>query len=115
MLTADNLAKINLKRRGSKYNSTIDAVLVKGSSLKADLNDDPTLRYFHAGINKDRYWNSSHAKVQLEAFTDCITILYPHFDITYLYDQSSGHTKLRPDGLSANNMNIVPGGAVSSM
>ena len=115
MLTADNLAKINLKRRGTKYNSTIDAVLVKGSSLKADLNDDPTLRYFHAGINKDGYWNSSHAKVQLEDFTDCITILYPHFDITYLYDQSSGHTKLRPDGLSANNMNIVPGGAVSSM
>ena len=42
-------------------------------------------------------------------------VLYPGFDIAYLYDQSSGHTKLRPDELSANNMNVAPGGTVPSM
>ena len=33
-LTAENIAKINLGRRGNKYNSTTDAILIKGSDLK---------------------------------------------------------------------------------
>ena len=73
------------------------------------------MRYFYAGINNDGYYNSSHAKVQLEVVIDCMKVLYPGFDIAYLYDQSSGHTKLRPDELSANNMNVAPGGTVPSM
>ena len=33
-LTAENIAKINLGRRGNEYNSTTDAILIKGSDLK---------------------------------------------------------------------------------
>ena len=32
-----------------------------------------------------------------------------------LYDQSAGHTKIRADGLSVNQMNIAPGSAVPLM
>ena len=53
--------------------------------------------------------------MQLEDVTDHIKVLYPGFDIAYLYDQSSGHTKLRPDELSANNMNVAPECTVPSM
>lgn len=41
-------------------------------------------------------------------------MIYPGFDIAHLYDQSLGHTKIRPDG-SVNNMNVAPGGTVLSM
>ena len=33
----------------------------------------------------------------------------------FLYDQSSGHTKLREDGLAISNMNLLYGGAVPDM
>ena len=42
-LTAENIAKINLRRRGTKYYSTAYALLVKWSDLKVDLTDNPTL------------------------------------------------------------------------
>ena len=35
--------------------------------------------------------------------------------MAYLYDQSAGHTKIRSDGLSVNQMNVSPGGAVPLM
>ena len=35
--------------------------------------------------------------------------------LPFLYDQSSGHTKLRSDGLSASNMNMLYDSAVPNM
>ena len=35
--------------------------------------------------------------------------------MAHLYDQSAGHTKIRSDGLSINQMNVAPGGAVPLM
>ena len=46
---------------------------------------------------------------------DCLRVVYPIFDVVHLYDQSSGHMKLRPDSLAVNHMNVLPGGVASSM
>jgi len=111
-LTPTIMATINDKRRKTKYVSSESAILLNGTDLKKDIVDDPSLRYFHAGVNNEGYWNSHHAKIQLEDVTDCVQILYPDFDVAHLYDQSVGHTKIRSDGLSVNLMNIAPGGGL---
>ena len=74
-----------------------------------------TYVFFHAGISNEGCWNSSYAKIQLKDVIDCLKVIYPGFDVAYLYDQSSWPTKIRTDGLSVNNMNVAPGGAVPSM
>ena len=109
-LTAEKRATINENRRNKRYVSSEDAILINGTDLKKDIVDDPSLRFFHAGVNHEGYWNSSHAKIQLEDVTDCLKHLYPDFDVAHLYDQSAGHTKIRSDGLSVNQMNVSPGG-----
>lgn len=53
--------------------------------------------------------------IQLEDITDFLKVIYPGFNIAYMYDQSSGHTKIWTDGLSVNNMKVAPCGAVLSM
>ena len=115
LLTDRVRGSINAKRKGMKYISKVDSELINGSDVKKDIFDDPLLRYFNAGVNKDGYWTSSHAKLQLEDCVDCLTILFPEYDFLFLYDQSSGHTKMRDDGLLVNNMNISYGGVVNTM
>ena len=76
------------------YKAENDATLVYNSVLKKDITDDPLLRYFHAGMNREGYWNNSHMKVQLEGGFDLLEYLFPSFDFVFLFDQSSEHTKL---------------------
>ena len=45
---------------------------------------------------------------------DCLNILYPSFDFPFLFNQSSGHVKVREDGLLITNMNLSFGGISSS-
>lgn len=66
-------------------------------------------------MNNEGYWYSLYAKLQPEDVMDCLTIIYPEFDFSFLDDQSSGHTKMRDDSLLYSNMNISYGGAVSNM
>ena len=54
-------------------------------------------------------------KIQLEDCVDCLEVIFPTFDFVFLFDQSSGHTKLRVDGLNANNMNVSYGGVINEM
>ena len=52
-LSLNNLAKINHARRNTKYVSSEDTILVNGSDVKPDIQDDPNLRFFHAGIRNN--------------------------------------------------------------
>ncbi len=82
-LTPAVRAKINESRRQNKaYLSTADAELVKGSSDKADFSEtyDPCLAFFRSGVQHEGYWNSSHAKLQLEDAVDAISTIFPQFD-----------------------------------
>ena len=115
LLTKEILDQINSNRRGQKYISEIDAMLVKNKIEKGDLTDDPALRFFDAGVNKDGYWTNSHLKIQLEDLYDCLSVIFPNFDFLIMLDQSSGHCKVREDGLVVSKLNVNYGGKASNM
>ena len=115
LLTPEIIKSVNNNREGKEYISKEDAILVNGTANKKNLTDDPLLRYFKAGVNNEGYWDCSHAKLQIEDSVDVLTILYPTMDFLFLYDQSSGHTKMRPDSLSATNTNVGVGGVHATM
>ena len=100
----------NMNRQRKNYKSEEDVTLIFNSATKKDLTNDPTLRYFKAGVNKDVYWNSSYAKKKLEDVLDFLVVIFSQFDFKLLCDQSSGHCKVREDGLVMNNMNVSDGG-----
>lgn len=56
-----------------------------------------------------------HAKLQLEGVIDCLQFIFPAYDFDLLCNQSSGHTKMREDELSASNMNMSNERAVLDM
>ena len=41
--------------------------------------------------------------------------MFPQFDYIFLFDQSSGLTKMREDGLNVSNMNVTCGGSTLKM
>jgi hypothetical protein len=110
--------EINESHRGNKsYVSMGDAELVRGSTIKRDFKDsyNPGLAFFRTGVQHEGYWNSSHAKLQLEDVVDALSTIFPQFDLVFLFDQSSGHTKMRIDSLHIRNMNVSHGGSVGMM
>jgi hypothetical protein len=104
-------------RRNKSYMSMGDTELVKGSTIKRDFKDlyDPSLAFFRTGVQHEGYWNSSHAKLQLEDVVDALSTIFPQFDLVFLFDQSSGHMKMRIDSLHIHNMNVSHGGSVGMM
>jgi hypothetical protein len=117
-LTPEVRNEINASHRQNKdYVSTADAELVKTRRNKTDFNGsyDPCLAFFRTGVQHEGYWNSSHAKLQLEDVVDALTTIFPQFDLVFLFDQSSGHTKMRIDSLHMRNMNVSHGGSVGKM
>ena len=115
MLTKQVLDQVNSNIKGERYSCVGDAKLILNTEFKCDIKDDPALRYFEAGVNKDGYWTNSHVKIQIEDLTDCLRVLFPTFDFTFLFDQSSGHCKVRVDGLIVSNMNVSYGGCAANM
>jgi hypothetical protein len=51
-------------------------------------------------------------KLQLEDVVDYLKVAFPVFDLFFLFDHSSGHTKKCDDGLSSQSMNLEFGGKV---
>ena len=52
LLTNEILSLINNKRKGQKYLSAADAVLINNNAFKPDIADDPTLRFLRQGLIK---------------------------------------------------------------
>ena len=48
--------------------------------------------------------------IQTENLCDCLKELYPDFHFVFLFDHSSGHSKLQDDGLKASNLGVDYGG-----
>ena len=115
LLSDDVISIVNNNRRGKNYLSELDAQIVNNSIYKNLLTDNPAMRYFDAGINKDGYWSSSHLKLQLEDLINRLTVIFPQSDYYVMLDQSSGHCKVREDGLLVNRMNVSYGGKISCM
>ena len=85
ILTPEVLDQINLSGTKKHYIRSEDVFLINGSNNKNDITDDPALIYFHTGVSNQGYWNSSHAKIQLEDMMNCLWVIYPSFDIAHLY------------------------------
>jgi hypothetical protein len=94
-----------------------DAELVKGSPIKTEFKDsyDPTLAFSRTGVQHEGYWNNSCAKLQLEDVVDALSTIFPQFDLVFLFNQSSGHTKMRINSLHIRDMNVSHGGSVGMM
>ena len=54
-------------------------------------------------------------KLQLEDVFDVLVEVFPEFDFLFLFDQSSGHTKMRVDGLNTKNARIIRPQVVEQM
>ena len=74
-MTVDELAKVNERRRGTRYKSSASAKEVQGHDYKKALKESPLVRYFLIGANNDGYWNSNHMMIQFEDVVDCLHIL----------------------------------------
>ena len=114
-MTEEALKEVNRKREGKKYFSEDDAKLIFNSEFKKPLTSDPCLRFFRAGQNDEGHWTSSHAKLQLEDVADVLSIICPDTDFAFKFDQLSGHTKMRKNGLSTRSVNVSHGGKASEM
>ena len=73
------------------------------------------MRFFRAGVNRDKYWNNDHAKLQLEDFIVCLLEVFPKYDFAFIYNQFSGYKKVGNNGLVYSNMNMSFGGTMRSM
>ena len=111
LLTEYMVLNINTNRKDTKYLSSNDSLLIDTTDDKQPLSDDPSLRYFKAGINRTGYWINSHAKVQLKDWVDCLKKIFPQFDFMFEYDQSSRHTKVKCDRLVESIISLSYGGA----
>jgi hypothetical protein len=118
LLTPHVHNEINETHRQQKtYLSTVDTELIGGSSNKADFPEtyDPCLAFFRSGVQHEGYWNSSHAKLQLEDAVDAISTIFSQFDCVFLFDQLPGPTKMRSDSLHMRNMNVSHGRSAEMM
>ena len=111
LLTDEIVDKVNKSREGKQYNNSAAAKIVFGKTQKDKINDNPFLRFFEFGANKDGYWNGSHFNMQVEDMIDCLEVMYPNFDHHIVADQSSGHTRKRIGGCDITKMNTGYGGA----
>ena len=53
--------------------------------------------------------------LQFEDVVDCLQVLYPEFDVVFLFDHSQGHARKRPGALNAFQMSKTYGGAQAVM
>jgi hypothetical protein len=116
-LSADELVKINTARRGGDrtYIDTQAALEILKSTQKPALKESPFVKYLYIGANNEGYWNSYHMSLQFEDVVDCLQVLYPEFDVVFLFDHSQGHARKRPGALNAFQMSKTYGGAQAVM
>ena len=77
---------------------------------------DCLMQVFDVGINNDGYWNYSTMVLHFEDVVDCLTVLYSSlYEFVFFFDHSSGHDRLRPDGLNSNGLNVYYGGEQQNM
>ena len=111
------LNEMNERRKDECY-VDVDAakVVYHGTIQKKPLTNSPFTRNFDYGANREGYWSYDHLVIQLE---DCLDILKvingDTYDYVFYFDHSTGHDRMRPDGLNASNMNKGYGGSQASL
>jgi hypothetical protein len=116
-LSADELERINTARRGTgrTYIDAQAALEILKSTQKPILTESPFVKYLYIGANNEGYWKSFHMSLQFEDVVDCLQVIYPEFDVVFLFDHSQGHARKRPGALNAFQMSKTYGGAQAVM
>jgi hypothetical protein len=104
------LDEINKSRRGKNYVDVDAAMAIHGQATEKDLKNSPFAIYFELGANIEGYWTYNHMSVQFEDCADCLKVVYPHFDFSFLFDHSQGYVQKLSNGLDAYSMNRGYGG-----
>jgi hypothetical protein len=118
LLTNDELAKINsAERRASTatYTDKHAAMEILGTINKPALTESPFVKYLFIGVNNEGYWNSYHMSLQFEDVFDCLKVLYPEFDLVFMFDHIQGNARQREHSLNAQQTSKSCGGAHSRM
>jgi hypothetical protein len=124
-LTDDQLPEIIRRfRTGKEHVSKEDTIGLFGTAenqaitrrkFAKDPVDSTFLKMFRHSQAHNGCWTHRHVKIQIEDLVDCLKVIFPNFGFLLLFDQSSGHTKKREDGLNTINMNREHGGRVPHM
>jgi hypothetical protein len=77
---------------------------ILGTINKPALTESPFVKYLFIGENNEGYWNSCHTSLQFEDVVDCFKVLYPKFDLVFMFDHSQGHARQREHSLNAQQM-----------
>ena len=116
MLTQAQLQTVNDYRQGESYLDLEAAMEINKKKEKPTLTTSPFICKFEYGQKYSGYWNYNIMVLQLEDVCDTPFALYgDQFEYVFFFDHSSGHDKLRPDGLSENEMNKGYGGNEAKM
>ena len=115
-LTGHQLDHVNRFREGRNYLDEDAARTINNNNpTKQPLTTSPFLRKFDYGLNQDGYWSYDTMVLQFEDCIDTIQAIYgDRYDTAWYFDHSTGHDKLRPDGLNMNKMNQSFGGNVKN-
>ena len=118
-LTDDELLKINTARQGTNRtycDSQAPAMEILGTTNKANLTESPIVKYLYIGANNEGYWNSYYMSLQFEDVVDCLQVLYPEFEVVFMFDHSQGHAWKRSVALlGAQHMSKNYGGGQAIM
>jgi hypothetical protein len=99
------LDEIKDSLRGKTYVDVDAAMAINGQATKKDLKDSPLVIYFELGANNEGYWTYNHMSIQFEDCVDCLKVVYPRFNFSFLFDHSQGLAKKLSNGLDAYSMN----------
>jgi hypothetical protein len=107
-----NLVNERRKRSGKKYYLDKKSAISKnGTKEKPKLTLSPFIHYLDYGNNNDGYWTYESMVLQLEDCVDsCLQELYLEFELTFLFNHSNEHDKMKPDGLHFRRVSKTFGG-----
>ena len=118
-VTEQQLEEINDRRSNgatANYISVDAAMEIYGTTKKKPITDAHTLiQYIMVGINADGYWNNNYMVLQIEDAIDVTSVVYPHCDVMFLMDQSSGHGKAAKGSIEVSKLNKFWGGSTNAV
>ena len=101
-----------LRQKSLGSSIMVSDFLVEGNGYLKDDNGAPRL---YLETQKDGYFNNDMFIQQVKTAIAIFDRKFPGKTAIFLFDNAPSHKKYPPDGLSANNMNVYPGGKQALM
>ncbi len=75
-----------------------------GTMHKLPFTELPFVKYLFIGANNKGCWNMFCMSLQLEDVVNYLQVLFPKFDLVFLFDHSPGHARWQDNTLSSQHM-----------